>query len=79
MNTLEFNHTISSDVTIFINGECVGEVTFNKGAKVSPVKFTHTATFNLNGKETELYATSHEDCLLKVRKYLLDYDCYELY
>jgi len=77
MNTLNFNHTLTTDVTTFINGEQVGAISFNTGEKVSILKWSHTSTLHLDGKDVVLYAVSQEDALLKTRKYLLDYDCYE--
>jgi len=77
MNTLEFNYTIKiNKVSIFINNEPAGYVSFNDGRKVTALKYSHIAKFKLD-KDVVLYATSQEDAIMKTRKYLLDYDCYE--
>lgn len=78
MNTLEFNYTIKMNkVSIFINKEKAGSISFNDGRKITALKYSHIAKFQLNDKEVLLYATSQEDATMKTRKYLLDYDCYE--
>ena len=78
MNTLEFNYTIKMNkVSIFINKEKAGSIAFNDGRKITALKYSHISKFQLDEKEVILYAVSQEDAVMKTRKYLLDYDCYE--
>ena len=78
MNTLEFNYTIRMDrVSIFINNEPTGYISFNDARKVTALKWSHISKFNLDNKDVLLYGTSIEDVIMKTRKYLLDYDVYE--
>ena len=78
MNKLEFNYTIKMNkVSIFLNDIKSGSIAFNDGRKITALKYSHISKFNLDEKEVILYATSQEDAVMKTRKYLLDYDCYE--
>lgn len=81
MNTLEFlefNYTIKMNkVSIFVNESKIGYIAFNDGRKITALKYSHIAKFELDNKEVILYAKSQEDATMKVRKYLLDYDVYE--
>ena len=78
MNTLEFNYTIKMNkVSIFINNEHTGYIAFNDARKITALKYSHISKFILDDNEVVLYATSQDDAIMKTRKYLLEYDCYE--
>tara|TARA_R100000541_G_scaffold58338_1_gene69433 strand:+ start:510 stop:716 length:207 start_codon:yes stop_codon:yes gene_type:complete len=64
-------------VSIFINNEPAGYISFNDARKITALKFSHIAKFILDDNEVVLYATSQDDAIMKTRKYLLEYDCYE--